>query len=78
MINKDINQELIDCVHDILVQIQDIEPNDSEVLEIIHSIPNNILFIGLEWGYRDTEFGDKLYEWISNKNKVGITVNKYN
>lgn len=61
--SKDI-QVLMYKIHDILVQLKGIEPNDKEILEIIQEIPKSILAIGIAWGYSDTVFGDELYVWI--------------
>lgn len=68
MRKTDMNQVLIDTVHDVIVQLKDIEPSKKAILEVISLIPEEILFIGRQWGYSDTVFGDKIYEWLSNNN----------
>lgn len=62
---SNVDQVLIDCVHDILVELEGIKPSNIKILEVIRFIPQSILSIGRKWGYRDTVFGDELYEWIS-------------
>ena len=41
---------------------------DDELLGLIEKLPEDILSIGIQWGFNDTEFGDKVYEWIKTIN----------
>ncbi|MCQ4924932.1 hypothetical protein NE686_17655 [Tissierella carlieri] len=66
------SQVLIDCIHDILVQLNGTEPNDIEILEVIKDIPKSILSIGIAWGYSDTVFGDELYVWIRDNKSSSV------
>lgn len=57
---------LNDIVHDCYYDAKNSVPTEQKIGEIIAKIPKDIIIIGDQWGWNDTEFRDKLYIWINN------------
>lgn len=61
--------KLFNTIHDNLVDILKREPIEEEVIKAIGIIPQDIMYIGLQWGYYDTEFREKSFEFLKENIK---------
>ena len=61
--------DLYCVIHDRFYDVFKKELTNKEYQIIKNTVPTSILEIGKQWGYYDTEFNQKLYQWISQLNK---------
>lgn len=58
--------ELNDTINDCHVNIVGTQPSEERILELKEQIPKDILSIGEQWGWYDTEFREAVSKWLKN------------
>ena len=61
------NQEILDAIHDLVVDIEDRCPSSSEQVTLYESLPTEIKMLFEEWGGRDTVARDMAHEFLHSK-----------
>jgi len=51
-------------IHDCYYDVKGVAPDDKTILKINDSLPDNIKFLVAQWGWNDTEVGDKTFRYI--------------
>ncbi|KKB71982.1 MULTISPECIES: hypothetical protein [Bacillus] len=55
---------MLDHIHDCFVSVYGRVPNKMELKIIAKTLPAEIKFLAEQWGWNDTEVGDKVFCWI--------------
>lgn len=58
----------LDVFHDTIYSSTGKSLNYNKLTELVKILPKDILAIGLQWGFSDTEFKDLVHEWIKTIN----------
>lgn len=60
-----------DSIHDCYVSVVGKVPTEEQIQSIFNQLPNDIKHLADQWGWNDTEVGDKVYVWIrDNPEKI--------
>lgn len=51
-------------IHDCFFEVMDKAPTDKKISYISENLPKEVILLAEEWGWYDTEVGDKTYIWI--------------
>lgn len=58
-------------IHDCFVDVVGKVPSEEKISYISDNLPREIIRLAEEWGWYDTEVGDKTYRWIEeNVDKI--------
>ena len=57
----------LDYLHDVVYNATGKSLNNVEIEELATKLPLSILNIGLEWGFGDTVFRDKVFDWLKKE-----------
>ena len=60
-------QEILDAVHDLVVDIEDRCPSSAEQVKLYESLPEEIKMLFEEWGGHDTVARDMAHEFLHSK-----------
>ena len=61
------NKEILDAIHDLVVDIEDRCPSSAEQVKLYESLPAGIKLLFEEWGGRDTVARDMAHEFLHSK-----------
>lgn len=53
-----------DSIHDCFVSVTGGVPSEDQIQSIFNQLPSNIKHLADQWGWNDTEVGDKVFVWI--------------
>lgn len=56
--------DLDNTINDCHVDIAGNQPSEERILELKQQIPQDILLIGEQWGWYDTEFRESVFKWM--------------
>lgn len=62
----ELEREDLDAMYDVIFDVKNYEPTDTEIKEIWNLLPNDIKGVAIQWGCDDTVFRDKMYKWLEN------------
>jgi hypothetical protein len=63
--------DLVYSLHDTIYNATGKSMSETEVIAIASLIPEEIMSIGCEWGWYDTEFCEKVYKWAKCLKTIG-------
>ncbi|WP_339181891.1 hypothetical protein NST56_10615 [Bacillus sp. FSL R5-0560] len=59
-----IDEEIYDQIHDCYYDFYGKKPDPTSVVQIHKHLPRDIHLLAEEWGWNDTEVGEKIYKWL--------------
>lgn len=59
-------------VHDCIVDVLKVKPDDEQVKKIIRLLPATIIGEAIKWGFRDTVVGDSVFEWLKDNKETAL------
>lgn len=65
-----VGEEAYDQIHDCYYDYYRQKPNPSSIAQIHKLLPNDIHLLANQWGWNDTEVGDKIYRWLRDNNRA--------
>lgn len=63
-----LEQEDFNHMHDVILEVLDVEPTQKQIQEIWDKLPDDIKGTAIEWGCSDTVFRENLYVWLKDTN----------
>lgn len=60
-----------DVINDCYIEVIGDTPSDSQIKNIADNLPENVKYFAKQWGWYDTEVGDKICRWI-DKNRFSL------
>lgn len=64
-ITVELEQSDYNVLHDVIVEVTDLEPTNEQIDNFWANTPTHIKAIAYAWGTSDTVFRDKFYEYLS-------------
>jgi hypothetical protein len=58
---------LEDTINDCFIDVIGVVPNQEQIKKIAEQLPSSIKNLAAEWGWNDTEVGDKVFRWIEKE-----------
>ena len=65
-----VSSEMTDTMHDVYLDIKGVSLTKIGLCKLFYRIPKDIISIGEQWGWYDTEFGDMVFKWVRDNDIV--------
>jgi hypothetical protein len=61
---------LEDTINDCFVDVIGVVPSQTQIKNIAEQLPSSIKNLAAEWGWNDTEVGNKVFRWIEKEKAI--------